>query len=125
MTNYDDTTAFLGQWGRFQLITFFLLCAAYVPNGITIFSIVFVADTPNHHCLIPEVNLTQDWRNATIPKEVIKCLNTVLERRKKKELERKSLATLSVISFNLTLLEKCNYISLQSNSYNPVDILCA
>lgn len=70
MTEYEDAIAFLGQWGRFQAITFFLLCASIVPNGMMTFSSVFLADIPHHHCLIPEVNLTQDWISAIIPKEV-------------------------------------------------------
>ncbi|XP_074466702.1 organic cation/carnitine transporter 2-like [Sebastes fasciatus] len=71
MQDYDDTTAFLGQWGRFQQIVFFLLCASIVPNGFGAFSVVFLTDIPGHHCLVPEVNLTQDWRNATIPREEV------------------------------------------------------
>ncbi|XP_037603940.1 solute carrier family 22 member 5-like isoform X2 [Sebastes umbrosus] len=71
MQDYDDTTAFLGQWGRFQQIVFFLLCASIVPNGFGAFSVVFLTAIPSHHCLVPEVNLTQDWRNATIPREVV------------------------------------------------------
>ncbi|XP_074466041.1 solute carrier family 22 member 4-like isoform X5 [Sebastes fasciatus] len=71
MQDYDDTTAFLGQWGRFQQVVFFLLCASIVPNGFGAFSVVFLTDIPGHHCLVPEVNLTQDWRNATIPREVV------------------------------------------------------
>lgn len=70
MQDYDDTVAFLGQWGRFQQVIFFLLCVSMVPNGIVSFCSVFLADTPSHYCLIPEVNLTQDWQNATIPTEV-------------------------------------------------------
>uniref|UniRef100_A0A3Q3WK06 Major facilitator superfamily (MFS) profile domain-containing protein n=1 Tax=Mola mola TaxID=94237 RepID=A0A3Q3WK06_MOLML len=69
--DYDDKTAFLGQCGRFQLINFLLLCASIVPNGIVVFSIVFVADVPSHHCLVPDVNLTQEWRNSTIPNKVV------------------------------------------------------
>ncbi|XP_028450844.1 solute carrier family 22 member 5 [Perca flavescens] len=71
MNDYDKTTAFLGQWGRFQQIVFFLLCASIVPNGFAAFSVVFLTDIPSHHCLVPEVNLTQDWRNAIIPIEVV------------------------------------------------------
>lgn len=74
MTDYDEATAFLGQWGRFQQIVFFLICATIVPNGLIGMCVVFVAANPDHHCLIPEVNLTQPWRNATIPKEVIKFM---------------------------------------------------
>lgn len=74
MMNYDNNVAFLGQWKCFQRVLFFLLFTSVVPNGIMTFYIVFVADTPDHHCRIPEVNLTQEWLNVTIPKEVIKLL---------------------------------------------------
>ncbi|KAJ4930067.1 hypothetical protein JOQ06_019081 [Pogonophryne albipinna] len=71
MKDYDESTAFLGQWGRFQQVVFFLLCASIVPNGFGVFSVVFLTDIPRHHCLIPEENLTQDWRDAIIPIEVV------------------------------------------------------
>lgn len=70
MKDYEEATAFLGMWGRFQQIMFFLLCICIIPNGIITFSSVFLADTPHHSCLIPDVNLTQDWLNSTIPTEV-------------------------------------------------------
>lgn len=70
MKDYEESIAFLGQWGRFQAIVFFLLSASIVPNGMMTFSSVFLADIPSHHCLIPEVNLTQEWLSAIIPKEV-------------------------------------------------------
>ncbi|KAM7374636.1 hypothetical protein PAMP_007282 [Pampus punctatissimus] len=72
MKNYDETTAFLGHWGRFQQIVFFVLCVSTMPNGCGVFSIIFVADTPSHHCMIPEVNLTEDWHNAIIPLQKVK-----------------------------------------------------
>ncbi|XP_051256242.1 solute carrier family 22 member 5-like [Dicentrarchus labrax] len=71
MYNYDETTAFLGHWGLFQQIVFFLLCASTIPNGSGVLSIVFVADIPSHHCMIPEVNVTQDWLNVIIPIKVV------------------------------------------------------
>ncbi|KAL3042535.1 hypothetical protein OYC64_020463 [Pagothenia borchgrevinki] len=71
MKDYDKSTAFLGQWGRFQQIVFFLLCASIVPNGSGVFSVVFLTDIPRHHCLIPEENLTQDWCDLIIPIEVV------------------------------------------------------
>uniref|UniRef100_A0A3Q4BFK8 Major facilitator superfamily (MFS) profile domain-containing protein n=1 Tax=Mola mola TaxID=94237 RepID=A0A3Q4BFK8_MOLML len=70
MKDYDEATAFLGQWGRFQQVVFFLLCLSIVPDGF-VFSVVFLTDTPKHHCLVPEVNLTQDWLDAIIPVEVV------------------------------------------------------
>ena len=70
MRDYEETTAFLGQWGRFQQVVFFLLCASILPNGFGAFSVVFLTDIPSHHCLVPEINLTQEWRIAIIPIKV-------------------------------------------------------
>ncbi|XP_068187730.1 organic cation/carnitine transporter 2-like [Antennarius striatus] len=69
--DYEETTAFLGPWGRFQQIVFFLLSTSFIQNGINTFSIVFVGDNPTHHCLIPELNVTDDWLNASVPIEVV------------------------------------------------------
>lgn len=82
MKDYEDAIAFLGQWGRFQQTVFFLLCASVVPNGFGVFFTVFLTDTPSHHCLVPEVNLSQDWQDATVPKEVIRFLITAAKRQK-------------------------------------------
>ncbi|XP_068600168.1 organic cation/carnitine transporter 2-like [Brachionichthys hirsutus] len=70
MTDLDAETEFLGEWGRFQQQTFFLLCLTVIPNAFTALSIVFVADTPPHRCLVPaHVNLSAAWRNSSIPLE--------------------------------------------------------
>ncbi|KAM9332345.1 organic cation/carnitine transporter 2-like isoform 2-T2 [Pholidichthys leucotaenia] len=72
MKNYADTIAFLGEWGRYQQMMFFLLCATIFPNGFGAFTLVFLADVPNHHCLVSdEVNLTEDWRKSIIPIKVV------------------------------------------------------
>ncbi|GAA6230522.1 solute carrier family 22 member 5-like isoform X2 [Lates japonicus] len=71
MRDYADATAFLGQWGRFQQVVFFLLCASIVPNGFGAFTLIFVTDIPSHHCLVPDVNLTEDWRKTAIPVKVV------------------------------------------------------
>ncbi|XP_043076663.1 solute carrier family 22 member 5 isoform X2 [Puntigrus tetrazona] len=66
--DYDDSTAFLGDWGPFQRTVFFLLCLSIIPNGFTGLSMVFLGDTPAHRCLIPAaLNITDEWRNASIP----------------------------------------------------------
>lgn len=70
MADYIDSIAFLGQWGRFQQVVFFLLCATIVPNGFGAFTLVFLADTPSHHCAVPDVNLTEDWHKSIIPIKV-------------------------------------------------------
>uniref|UniRef100_A0A3B4G6H2 Solute carrier family 22 member 5-like n=1 Tax=Pundamilia nyererei TaxID=303518 RepID=A0A3B4G6H2_9CICH len=70
MTDYETSTAFLGEWGCFQQQVFFLLSLTVIPNGLTGLSTVFLADTPSHHCLIPaQLNLTPAWRNSSIPLE--------------------------------------------------------
>uniref|UniRef100_A0A3Q0S9P3 Solute carrier family 22 member 5 n=1 Tax=Amphilophus citrinellus TaxID=61819 RepID=A0A3Q0S9P3_AMPCI len=66
MQDYDEVTAFLGQWGHFQQTVFFLLCSSVLPNGFA-FSLVFLTDIPSHHCLVPDINMTQDWHQAIIP----------------------------------------------------------
>ncbi|XP_019725093.1 solute carrier family 22 member 4-like [Hippocampus comes] len=71
MQHYDSSVAFLGTWGRFQLIIFFLLCFTILPNGMGSFSFVFLTDTPRHRCRIPEANLSQEWQQAAVPLEVV------------------------------------------------------
>ncbi|XP_023418507.2 solute carrier family 22 member 4 isoform X1 [Cavia porcellus] len=68
MRDYDEVTAFLGEWGPFQRLIFFLLSASIIPNGFNGMSVVFLAGTPEHHCRIPgAANLSSAWRNHSIP----------------------------------------------------------
>ncbi|XP_059912810.1 organic cation/carnitine transporter 2 isoform X2 [Gadus macrocephalus] len=70
MPTYEDAVAFLGEWGPYQQLVFFLLCFTFFPNGFTSLCIVFIGDTPSHHCLIPaSANLTSVWMNNSIPLE--------------------------------------------------------
>lgn len=70
MCDYEEATGFLGDFGPFQRRLFFLLCLTTVPNGFAGLSIVFLADTPPHRCLIPDhVNLSAAWRNSSFPLE--------------------------------------------------------
>ncbi|XP_073507308.1 solute carrier family 22 member 4-like [Phyllobates terribilis] len=70
MHDYDEATAFLGDWGPFQLTIFFLLSASTIPNGFNGMSVMFLAATPEHRCLVPDsANLSQAWRNVSIPLE--------------------------------------------------------
>ncbi|XP_044310143.1 solute carrier family 22 member 4 isoform X1 [Varanus komodoensis] len=71
MRDYDDIIAFLGEWGPFQRLIFFLLSASIVPNGFNGMSAVFLAGTPEHRCRVPAgANLSAEWLNASIPLEV-------------------------------------------------------
>uniref|UniRef100_A0A8C8T724 Solute carrier family 22 (organic cation transporter), member 21 n=1 Tax=Peromyscus maniculatus bairdii TaxID=230844 RepID=A0A8C8T724_PERMB len=70
MSLYDDVTAFLGEWGPFQRLIFFLLSASIIPNGFTGLSSVFLTAIPEHRCRVPDtVNLSSAWRNHSIPLE--------------------------------------------------------
>uniref|UniRef100_A0A8C8FB44 Major facilitator superfamily (MFS) profile domain-containing protein n=1 Tax=Oncorhynchus tshawytscha TaxID=74940 RepID=A0A8C8FB44_ONCTS len=72
MRGYEDNTAFLGEWGSFQQTVFFLLCASTIPNGFSAFSVIFLGDSPPHHCFVPDSgNLSEAWRKAIIPIEVV------------------------------------------------------
>ncbi|XP_028277133.1 solute carrier family 22 member 5 [Parambassis ranga] len=71
MGDYDEDTAFLGQSGLYHWTTFFLLNTVFVSTGFNGLYIVFVGSAPKHHCLIPDVNLTEEWRNAIIPSTIV------------------------------------------------------
>ncbi|XP_036985761.2 organic cation/carnitine transporter 2 isoform X1 [Artibeus jamaicensis] len=68
MRDYDEVTAFLGEWGLFQRLIFFLLSASIIPNGFNGMSIMFLAGTPEHRCRVPDsANLSSAWRNHSVP----------------------------------------------------------
>uniref|UniRef100_A0A670Y6B3 Solute carrier family 22 member 4 n=1 Tax=Pseudonaja textilis TaxID=8673 RepID=A0A670Y6B3_PSETE len=70
MRDYDDIIAFLGEWGPYQRLIFFLLSASIIPNGFNGMSAVFLAGTPEHRCRVPaSANLSAEWLNASIPLE--------------------------------------------------------
>lgn len=71
MRDYEESVSFLGTWGCFQSVIFFLLCASIVPNGFGAFTLVFLTDVPPHHCIVPEENLTEEWQTAAIPVVVV------------------------------------------------------
>ncbi|XP_015675048.1 solute carrier family 22 member 4-like [Protobothrops mucrosquamatus] len=70
MRDYDEIIAFLGEWGPYQRLIFFLLSASIIPNGFNGMSAVFLAGTPEHRCRVPaSANLSAEWLNASIPLE--------------------------------------------------------
>ncbi|XP_039180840.1 solute carrier family 22 member 4 [Crotalus tigris] len=70
MRDYDEIIAFLGEWGPYQRLIFFLLSASIIPNGFNGMSAVFLAGTPEHRCRVPaSANLSVEWLNASIPLE--------------------------------------------------------
>uniref|UniRef100_A0A8C5QE82 Major facilitator superfamily (MFS) profile domain-containing protein n=1 Tax=Leptobrachium leishanense TaxID=445787 RepID=A0A8C5QE82_9ANUR len=70
MLDYDQAISFLGDWGPFQLLIFFSLSASIIPNGFNGMSVMFLAATPEHQCLVPaSANLSAAWRNVSIPWE--------------------------------------------------------
>ncbi|XP_019497766.1 PREDICTED: solute carrier family 22 member 4 [Hipposideros armiger] len=68
MRDYDEAIAFLGEWGPFQRLIFFLLSLSIIPNGFNGMSVVFLAGTPEHRCRVPDTaNLSSAWRNHSVP----------------------------------------------------------
>lgn len=67
MGDYDEDTAFLGQTGPYFWSTFFLLNTVFIPTGFNGLYIVFVGAAPQHHCRVPDLNLSAVWADAVIP----------------------------------------------------------
>uniref|UniRef100_A0A8C6TPP3 Solute carrier family 22 member 5 n=1 Tax=Neogobius melanostomus TaxID=47308 RepID=A0A8C6TPP3_9GOBI len=56
--DFDEDTAFLGQTGPYFWTTFFLLNTVFISTGFNGLYIVFIGSAPEHHCLVPDANLT-------------------------------------------------------------------
>uniref|UniRef100_UPI0037E9BFD7 organic cation/carnitine transporter 2-like n=1 Tax=Semicossyphus pulcher TaxID=241346 RepID=UPI0037E9BFD7 len=50
MKDFDENTAFLGDYGLFQVMIIVLLSLSAIPCGYMGVIVVFVSDTPEHHC---------------------------------------------------------------------------
>ncbi|KAL2077663.1 hypothetical protein ACEWY4_027167 [Coilia grayii] len=81
MKDFDEETAFLGDWGPYQKLIFILLSLSSIPNGYVGMSMVFLADIPPHHCRVPFLNSSYGGLgyNLSIPTEVLKG-ETILSR---------------------------------------------
>ncbi|XP_041659516.1 solute carrier family 22 member 5-like [Cheilinus undulatus] len=59
--DFDERTAFLGDYGHFQILIIVLLSLSVASCGYMGVIVVFVSDTPDHHCKV-SINFT---RNGT------------------------------------------------------------
>lgn len=63
----------LGELGRFQIVTYFLICIPVLFGAANSLSYVFTAGVPNYRCYIPECEHPQDtsykvpWINWAVP----------------------------------------------------------
>ncbi|XP_063046702.1 organic cation/carnitine transporter 2-like [Engraulis encrasicolus] len=81
MADYEEAIAFLGVCGPFQRLIFILLSLSVIPNGYMSISMVFLGDTPPHHCRVPSLNSSYGGLgyNLSIPTEELKG-ETILSR---------------------------------------------
>ncbi|XP_061107892.1 solute carrier family 22 member 4-like [Conger conger] len=71
MRDYDEITSFLGEWGPFQKTIFALLSLSSIPNGYGAMCMVFLSDTPRHHCSLPYLNTTGYNQSQALPMEEV------------------------------------------------------
>lgn len=67
----DDLLPEVGEFGRYQKLLLWLICLpACFPCGFCAFNQLFMTETPNHWCKIPQIsNLTkEELHNVFIPK---------------------------------------------------------
>ncbi|XP_060079708.1 organic cation transporter protein-like [Ylistrum balloti] len=53
MSNLEDVLKRIGEFGRYQVFLFMLLCLPSISNGCYMMAIVLLAYTPKHRCKIP------------------------------------------------------------------------
>ena len=88
-TTIDDVLYSIGQFGRYQKYQYFLLCLVSIVAAFQAFNMVFIGDSPVHHCTVPvdaaKYNMTEEeLLNHTIPWEPCSsnCASGSLQRSK-------------------------------------------
>ncbi|KAJ8383089.1 hypothetical protein SKAU_G00038670 [Synaphobranchus kaupii] len=71
MRDCDEITLFLGEWGPFQKSIFILLSLSIIYNGYGTMSMLFLSDTPHHHCSLPYLNSTGSNLSQALPLEEV------------------------------------------------------
>ncbi|KAJ8383085.1 hypothetical protein SKAU_G00038630 [Synaphobranchus kaupii] len=71
MRDCDEITLFLGEWGPFQKSVFILLSLSIIYNGYGTMSMLFLSDTPHHHCTLPYLNSTGSNLSQALPLEEV------------------------------------------------------
>uniref|UniRef100_T1J7M3 Major facilitator superfamily (MFS) profile domain-containing protein n=1 Tax=Strigamia maritima TaxID=126957 RepID=T1J7M3_STRMM len=75
----DDALELLGGYGRYQLLVFVIIGLNFMYTPMHIFSDVFTAFEPEHHCKFPENDTKEEWipsvqNNATEEESFEQCL---------------------------------------------------
>lgn len=70
----DDVLHCIGEFGRYQIYQYLLLCLVSIVAAFQAFNMVFIGDDPAHHCHIPvdasQYNMTDsELLDKTIPME--------------------------------------------------------
>lgn len=68
----DELLPQIGEFGRYQQLLVWLVCLpACIPCGFCAFNQLFMADIPDHWCLVPELVIPgvnpEERRQLTIP----------------------------------------------------------
>ncbi|KAJ8383091.1 hypothetical protein SKAU_G00038690 [Synaphobranchus kaupii] len=71
MRDCDEITLFLGEWGPFQKSIFILLSISIIPIGYSEMSMIFLSDTPHHHCSLPYLISTSSNLSQALPLEEV------------------------------------------------------
>ncbi|KAJ3654960.1 hypothetical protein Zmor_014110 [Zophobas morio] len=73
--DFDDILEELGELGKYQTVTYILICIPVLFAAANSLSYVFTAGTPNYRCFIPECEEPQNtsyevpWIHWAIPNE--------------------------------------------------------